>query len=59
MFCPLLGMEVCVGLVFFYAGIEGWGDRHGRTPGNPQTWMEIKRENGKGNKEERKKQNGF
>lgn len=39
-------MEVCVGQVFLSAGIEGWGDRHGRTPGNPQTWTETKRENG-------------
>lgn len=35
--CPLFRMEVCVGQVFLSAGIEGWGDRHGRTPGDPQT----------------------
>lgn len=34
-------MMVCVGWVFSSAGIEGWGDRHGRTPGSPQTWRET------------------
>lgn len=42
----MFGVEVCVGQVFLSAGIEGWGDRHGRTPGNPQTWRETKGENG-------------
>lgn len=46
MVCPLFGVEVCVGQVFLSAGIEGWGDRHGRTPGDPQTWRETKRESG-------------
>lgn len=31
-----------MGQVFLSAGIEGWGDRHGRTPGDPQTWRETK-----------------
>lgn len=31
--------------MFLSAGIEGWGDRHGRTPGYPQTWRERKRKN--------------
>lgn len=39
---PLVGAEVCVGRVFLSAGVEGWGDRHGRRPGDPQTWRETK-----------------
>lgn len=50
-FCPLSGVEVCVGQVLLSAGIEGWGDRHGRMPGDPQTW----RENG----DEKKRKMGF
>lgn len=32
-----------MGQVFLSAGIEGWGDRHGRKPGCPQTCMETKK----------------
>lgn len=35
--CPSFRVEAQVGQVFVSAGSEGWGDRHGRTPGNPQT----------------------
>lgn len=44
LFCPLIGVEVCLGWVVLSAGVEGWGDRHGRTPGYPQTWRERGRE---------------
>lgn len=45
MFCPLF-VVVCVGQVFLSAGFEGWGDRHGRSPGYPQTWKETEGEQG-------------
>lgn len=35
--CPSSGAEVQVGQVIVSAGSGGWGDRHGRTPGDPQT----------------------
>lgn len=38
--CPSLRVEVYDGHVFLSAGSEGWGDRHGRTPGDPQTCEE-------------------
>lgn len=35
---PSFRAEACDGHVGLSAGSEGWGDRHGRTPGDPQTW---------------------
>lgn len=35
--CPSFRVEVYDGHVFLSAGSEGWGHRHGRTPGDPQT----------------------
>lgn len=34
---PFFRVGVYVRKAFLSAGIEGWGDRHGRTPGCPQT----------------------
>lgn len=35
--CPSFRVEVYDGHLVSSAGSEGWGDRHGRTPGDPQT----------------------